>query len=93
MAKRKKSVKNKDAGTKKSNKVMVQCASLVNKDAVRREVINGIEHIVISSFTLPDDIVMNGGLYPAEEIANSFASLERTLAPIEHPSDSQQNGI
>ena len=93
MAKRKKSVKNKDAGTIKSNKVMVQCASLVNKDAVKREVINGIEHIVISSFTLPDDIVMNGGLYPAEEIANSFASLERTLAPIEHPSDSNGNFI
>ncbi|MES0328042.1 MAG: hypothetical protein ABUK13_07620, partial [Gammaproteobacteria bacterium] len=39
------------------------------------------------------NIVMNGGLYPAEEIANSFASLERTLAPIEHPSDSNGNFI
>ncbi len=68
--------------------VMVQCTSLVNKDAVRREIRNGVEHIIISSFTLPDDVVMNGGLYPAEEIAKSFASLERKLAPIEHPTDS-----
>ena len=91
MAKRKKSARNKGAAINKTNKVMVQCASLVNKDAVRREVIDGVEHIIISSFTLPDDIVMNGILYPAEEIANSFASLEDTLAPVEHPSDKDGN--
>ena len=72
-------------------KILVQCASLVNKNAVKREVINGVEHIVISSFTLPDNVVMNGGLYPADEIAASFQSLERTLAPIEHPTDA--NGM
>lgn len=64
---------------------MVQCATQVNKDAIRRESIGGVEHVIVSSFTMPDDIVMNGGLYPAEEIAKSFASLEGTLAPIEHP--------
>ena len=72
-------------------KILVQCASLVNKNAVKREVINGVEHIVISSFTLPDNVVMNGGMYPADEIAKSFQSLERTLAPIEHPTDA--NGM
>lgn len=93
MAKRKKSAANKNTKAAKSNKVMVQCASLVKKDAVIRKVIDGVEHIIISSFTLPDNIVMNGILYPADEIANSFASLERTLAPIEHPSDSNGNFI
>jgi hypothetical protein len=64
---------------------MIQCRTLVNRDAVRRESIDGVEHIIVSSSTLPDDIVMNGGLYPAEEIAKGFETLELTLAPIEHP--------
>ena len=64
---------------------MIQCRTTVKRDAVSRQSIDGVEHIIVSSSTLPDDIVMNGGLYPAEEIATSFKSLEGTLAPIEHP--------
>lgn len=45
----------------------------------------GDEIIIVPSYTLPDDIIMNGLLYPAEEIAKGFASLEGTLAPIGHP--------
>ena len=75
----------------KLSKSMVMCSSVVNKNAVSRTVIDGIEHIIISSKTLPDDVVMNGGLYPADEIAKSYKSLERTLAPIEHPKDSKGN--
>jgi hypothetical protein len=71
----------------KSNRRMVQCATVVNREAVRRETINGIEHVIVSSFTLPDNIVMNGGLYPADEIAAGFPTLEGTLAPVEHPTD------
>lgn len=67
------------------SRVMIQCRTAVNRDAVRRQSIDGVEHIIVSSATLPDDVVMNGGLYPAEEIAKSFESLELTLAPIEHP--------
>lgn len=74
-------------------KIMLQCASNVNKNAVRREIIDGVEHIVISSYTMPDNIIMNGGMYPAEEIAKSFNSLERTLAPVEHPLDNDGNFI
>lgn len=66
-------------------RVMIQCRTAVNRDAVRRESIDGVEHVIVSSATLPDDVVMNGGLYPADEIAKSFESLELTLAPIEHP--------
>lgn len=77
----------------KSSRIMVQCATNVNKNAIRRESIDGVEHIVITSMTLPDNIVMNGGLYPAKEIAKSFHTLERTLAPVEHPQDGQGNYI
>lgn len=76
-----------------SSRVMIQCRSLVNKDAVTRTSIDGVEHIIITSATLPDDVVMNGGLYPAEEIEKSFESLEMTLAPVEHPTDSDGNFI
>lgn len=74
-------------------RILIQCSSEVNRKAVTRKTINGVEHIVISSHTLPDDIVMNGGLYPAEEIAKSFETLEGTLAPIEHPIDPEGNFI
>lgn len=69
----------------------LQAATKVKRDAVRREVINGVEHIIISSYTLPDNIVMNGGFYPAEEIEKGYHTLERTLAPIEHPTDEDGN--
>jgi len=65
----------------------------VDRTAVSRKSIGGVEHIIVSSHTLPDDIVMNGGLYPADEIAASFATLERTLAPVEHPTDADGNFI
>ena len=67
--------------------ILVHCSTRVNRRAVRRESIDGVEHIIINSKTLPDDVVMNGGLYPAAEIAESYASLERTLAPVGHPTD------
>ena len=73
--------------------ILIQCASLVARDAVKRVNIDGVEHIVISSMTLPDDIVMNGGLYPADEIAKSYLGLNRTLAPVEHPTDAEGNYI
>lgn len=78
---------------KSSKRVMVHCTSKVDKSAIRREVRRGIEHIIISSKTLPDDIVMNGILYPAKEIESSYKGLERTLAPVEHPEDEDGNFI
>lgn len=76
-----------------NKRVMVQCRTLINRDAVKRTSIDGVEHIIVSSATLPDDIVMNGGLYPADEIAKGFETLELTLAPVEHPTDSDGNFI
>lgn len=57
----------------------------VNAASIRREQHNGREHIVVPSFTLPDEVVMNGGLYPHDEIEKSYAGLEGTLAPLGHP--------
>lgn len=74
-------------------KRLVLCSSEVKRDAVRRENIDGVEHIIVSSYTLPDNVVMNEGMYPADEIEKSYKSLERTLAPIEHPKDSDGNFI
>ena len=88
---KKKNQRNKSLRANKGNQILIQCATEVNRDSVRREVIDGAEHIIISSFTLPDNIVMNGGLYPAAAIAESFQTLERTLAPVEHPQDASGN--
>lgn len=46
---------------------------------------NGRDVIVVSSATLPDNVVMNDILYPADEIANSYKTLERSPAPMGHP--------
>lgn len=75
----------------RNKRILVQCSTNVNKDHVRRESINGVEHIVITSYTLPANIVMNGGLYSKEERDKSFKTLERTLAPVEHPVDEKGN--
>lgn len=74
-------------------KILLQCATKVDKNGIRRESINGVEHIVVTSFTLPGNVVMNGGLYPSSERDASFMTLERTLAPIEHPQDEDGNFI
>ncbi len=66
-------------------KARVNIRSLANSRGARREKRNGRDLIIVPSATLPDDVVMNGILYPADEIAKSFASLERTPAPLGHP--------
>lgn len=70
------------------NRRMIQCLSIVNRKNISRQTIDGIEHIIVSSYTLPDDVVMNDVLYPAAEIAKGYQTLERTLAPVEHPTNS-----
>lgn len=66
-----------------STRVNVRVA--VNAASIRREQHNGREHIVVPSFTLPDGIVMNKGMYPKDEIDKAYAGLEGTLAPLSHP--------
>lgn len=66
-------------------KKLLFCTQRVNRKHIRRENRDGVEHIIITSFTLPPNIVMNSGLYPAEEIDKSFKTLNRTPVTIEHP--------
>jgi hypothetical protein len=57
----------------------------VTSDMVRKEEFQGAMHYMIKSATMPDDVVMNGGLYPTEEIEKSFMGLEEVHAPVGHP--------
>ncbi|AHD00470.1 hypothetical protein [Leisingera methylohalidivorans] len=68
-----------------SKTVRVNVRTAVNSAAIRRERRDGRDVLVVPSATLPDGVVMNGIRYPAEEIAKSFASLDRTPAPLGHP--------
>lgn len=63
----------------------INLAYQVNKSDIKRETRDGREHIMVSSYTLPSEIVMNGGMYPAEEIDKAYKGLEGTLAPMGHP--------
>lgn len=65
--------------------VRVNVRSVANVKAVRKEKRNGRDVLIVPSATLPDDVVMNGIRYPAAEIAKSFAGLNRTPAPLGHP--------
>lgn len=57
----------------------------VNASKITKEVIDGEDHYRIPSATLPDNVVMNGGLYPADEIEKAYRGLEGTPAPLGHP--------
>lgn len=67
----------------------VNITTKVNSKSIRRETYNGREHLVLPSYTLPANVVMNGGLYTDAEINAHFTGLEGTLAPLGHP---QVNG-
>lgn len=64
-------------------RVNVRCN--VDAKSVRKEKRDGRDVIVVPSYTLPDNIVMNGIMYPAEEIEKGYKSLEGTPAPLGHP--------
>lgn len=72
-------------GLEAGSQVRVNIRTLANTAALRREKRNGRDVLIVPSATLPDDVVMNDILYPAAEIAKSFKSLERTPAPLGHP--------
>ncbi len=65
--------------------VRVNIRTLANVSAVRKEKRNGRDVVIVPSATLPDEVVMNEIRYPAEEIKKSFGSLNRTPAPLGHP--------
>lgn len=65
--------------------VRVNIRSVANTRAVRKEKRNGRDVVIVPAATLPDGIVMNNIMYPADEIEKSFAGLNRTPAPLGHP--------
>lgn len=67
------------------NKTMINMVQRINASTIKRETIEGDPHIIIPSATLPDNVVMNGGLYPADEIEKGYKSLEGVPAPAGHP--------
>lgn len=66
--------------------MQVNLHTAVNSKSIQKAVMNGREHYIIPSFTLPADVIMNGGLYPSSEIDATFKSIEGTVAPLGHPS-------
>lgn len=65
--------------------VRINITSLVNRSGIREETRNGRKVVIVPSATLPDGVVMNGIRYPAEEIEKSYKTLNRTPAPLGHP--------
>ncbi len=65
--------------------MQVNITTKVNGQSIRREVYNGRDHIVIPSYTLPANVIMNNELYPESEIDAHYQGLEGTLAPLGHP--------
>ena len=58
----------------------------INAANISTETIDGDEHIVIRGVVpVVDDVVMNGGLYPATEINKSYMTIEGNPMPLQHP--------
>lgn len=68
-----------------NKQVRVNVRSAVNSAKIRRERRNGRDVMIVPSATLPDNVVMNGVRYEANEIDKGYKSLERTPAPLGHP--------
>lgn len=70
-----------------SNKLQVNVLTTINAASnISRQVIDGDSHIVVRGVVpVVDDIVMNGILYPADEIRKSYSGLNGKPAPYDHP--------
>lgn len=66
-------------------RVNARSSQAVDKSMITRETINGREHVVIKSRTMPDGVIMNNTHYSKEEIERTYATLEGTPAPVGHP--------
>lgn len=73
--------------------LFIQMVNRVDPKAIRVEKEGDDEIIIVPSATLPDNVVMNGGLYPSEEISRSFQTLDGTPAPAGHPEDDEGNFV
>lgn len=69
------------------NKLQVNVLTTINSASnISEQVIDGDMHYVIKNvIPLCDDIVMNGGMYPSDEIKKSYDGLNGNPAPYNHP--------
>lgn len=68
-----------------SKAIRVNVTRVLNTKGAKKEKRNGRDVYVVPSATMPDDIIMNKVKYPAEEIKKAYHTLERTPAPLDHP--------
>lgn len=68
-----------------ANTKLIHLVCSSGRDSVSRVTEDGREVIYLKSATLPNNIVMNGILYPEDEVLETYEGLEGTPAPIEHP--------
>ena len=74
-----------ETNMKAGDTVRANIRCVVNNKQIRHEMRDGRSVIVVPSYTLPDNIIMNGIMYPADEIEKSYKTLEGTPAPLGHP--------
>ena len=69
------------------NRLQVNVLTTINSASnISEQVIDGDSHYVIKNvIPLCDDIVMNGGMYPSDEIKKSYDGLNGNPAPYNHP--------
>jgi predicted HAD superfamily Cof-like phosphohydrolase len=77
--------KAKQAKEPTGNQLLVNISTLVDNSAIRTETIEGVEFTVLPSKTLPKDIVMNGIMYPADEVKRTIDTLNMTPVTLGHP--------
>ncbi|MDU7405638.1 MAG: DUF2213 domain-containing protein [Citrobacter portucalensis] len=68
-------------------KLQVNVLTTINSASnISEQIIDGDDHYVIKNVVpLVDDVVMNGGMYPADEIKKSYDGLNGNPAPYNHP--------
>ena len=68
-------------------KLQVNVLTTINSASnISEQIIDGDDHYVIKNVVpLRSDIVMNGGLYPADEVKKSYDGLNGNPAPYNHP--------
>ena len=77
-----------EAGNAKGDLAFISIRSVVNNAMIRRELRNGREVIIAPAKCMRDDDVLNGIMYPAEELRDAYWTLEQTQVPLGHTVDS-----
>lgn len=65
--------------------LLVNISTLVANSEIRTEVVEGVEFTVLPSKTLPPEIVMNGILYPSDEVEATINTLDGSPVTMSHP--------